>query len=140
MPKSDDYVTATRYDPNTGEILGQRIGFYRDVLSEPYSFVLGEGDSKTQYIDTTKSPPVIRARPAMAIRQSKTTIIADGVDSMTLSGLPVPCDVTIGNSAYHVEDGELEWGTLMPRVYEIRVNAFPYLEWSTEVTAIASTA
>jgi hypothetical protein len=140
MSELDDYVSATHYDPNTGKILGQRTGFYRDILSEPYSYILGEGDSHTQYVDTTNALLTIRARPHMEAHPDKTTITADGEDTMTLSSLPISCTVTIGGTVYTVPDGVLEWSTLMPGEYPITISAFPYLDWEGKVTAIAGSA
>jgi hypothetical protein len=128
------------YEPQTGRI-------FRTLLIEPHMVELyeaegetlfqGEGTGGIDYIDLTQSPPVITPRPAMQVTQNTTAITADGSDAMTLSGLPEPCTVTIGDTVYNVSDGALEWATLMPATYQIRVEAFPYLGWEGEVTAIA---
>jgi hypothetical protein len=45
--------------------------------------------------------------------------------------------VTIGRETYDVSDGELEWSTPMPATYSVKVELFPYLDWTSEVTAVA---
>jgi hypothetical protein len=101
------------------------------------TLIKGEGAGFKDYIDLTQSPPAITPRPAMPATQDKLIITADGNDAVTLSGLPEPCTVTIGGAVYDVPDGELEWATLMPTTYRIRVESFPYLNWEGEVTAVA---
>lgn len=129
-----DYIAAVRYDPGTGEITGTRTGMLRDIENEEYPYVIGMGCTEAQYVDLDTME--IRDRPAMAVTQDKRSIAAGGTDAMTLSGLPVPCHVRIGTAGYGVTDGELEWSSLMPAVYEIEVTAFPYLDWRGEVEVV----
>jgi alpha-D-ribose 1-methylphosphonate 5-triphosphate diphosphatase PhnM len=135
--KPEDSVSAAQYNPQTGAIKYIRTGIYRDILAEGEAFVIGSANLHTDYIDLAQSPPAITPRPSMRITQDTSTITADGADTMTLSGLPAPCTVTIGNTVYDVPDGELEWGTLMPATSQIKVESFPYLNWEGEVAAIA---
>jgi hypothetical protein len=131
-------VSAIQYDPQTGRIEAIRTGLYRDIAEEPYAFILGTADYHINYIDLTSSPPAVALRPVMQIAQDKTTITADGADTMTLSGLPALCRVTVGPETYDVPDGVLEWSALMPATYSIKVELFPYLDWASEVTVVAS--
>jgi len=131
------------YDPKTGRILysGENIPSIIDLLIERgESIILGEGNDSAHYVDINQSPPVIRPRPKQEARCNRTELVADGEDALVLSGLPLPCTVQIGEHRYGVEDGELEWSTLMPGTYYIHVEAFPYLDWDAEVSAIASGA
>ena len=131
------------YDPKTGRILysGENIPSIIDLLVERgESIVPGEGNDSAHYVDIRQSPPVICPRPHQETRCDRTELVADGKDTLVLSGLPLPCAVQIGERRYEVEDGELEWSTLMPGTYYIHVEAFPYLDWDAEVSAIASGA
>jgi hypothetical protein len=129
------------YNPDTGSIL-------RTLNIEPHmtayyendgeTLIQGEGSGFGNYVDIAQSPPVVRRRPTMDIHQDKTAITANGVDAITLSGLPSPCGVKIGGTEYNVTDGVLEWSTLMPAAYSIEIEAFPYLDWKGEAKAVAS--
>jgi hypothetical protein len=135
--KEDAVLEVTLYNPKNGMILASRYGQQASIDLEGLPCVAGTYDAGTYYIDIAQSPPVAVLRPAPQIAQDKTEIIADGSDTVTLSSLPVPCVVTAGEARYDVPDGELEWATLMPATYRIRVEAFPYLDWESEVTAVA---
>ena len=131
------------YDPKTGRILysGENIPPIIDLLIERgESIILGEGNDSVHYVNIKQSPPVICLRPQQETQCDRTELIADGKDVIVFSGLPVPCTVHIGEHRYKVEDGELEWGTLLPGTYRVRVEAFPYLDWETEVIAVAGGA
>ncbi|MBQ7503978.1 MAG: hypothetical protein IJT79_01490, partial [Ruminococcus sp.] len=67
--------------------------------------------------------------------QDKAEIQANGVDFMTLESLPVPCEVSVGDKNYAVDDGILEWGTLERGTYPILAKAFPYRDWEGTVNA-----
>ena len=55
---------------------------------------------------------------------------------MTLSGLPIPCNISINGTAFDVKDGLLEMTTLLPGDYVIRAEAFPFVDWEGKVTAL----
>ena len=102
--------------------------------------VEGKGDASEDYVDLSGDSPIIASRPNMRIEQSRKTVFADGRDAVLLAGLPVPCSVTVGEQAYEVPDGELEWSTLMPGNYKVRVSAWPFLDWESEVEALEGNA
>jgi hypothetical protein len=129
-------ITAVLYDPDTGRILASRAGSRQSMGMEDLPHIAGDYDIGINYVDLTQSPPAVTPRPSMAVTQDKQSIAAGGTDAMTLSGLPVPCHVRIGTAGYGVTDGELEWSSLMPAVYEIEVTAFPYLDWRGEVEVV----
>jgi hypothetical protein len=130
-------VEATFYSPENGRILASRYGQQKSIELEGLPYVPGTYDSGTHYIDITQTPPVAVLRAVPQISQNKSTISAGGEETMTLRGLPPSCVVTIGDIRYDVPDSELEWGTLMPATYSVRVEAFPYLDWESEVTVVA---
>lgn len=96
----------------------------------------GDGDGLTHYVDVRASPPVVREKQPQQTRQDKTEIRADGEDFVTLSDLPIPCEVRIGEDLYQVDDGIMEWGTLRRGEYKIAVEAVPFLVWESEVRAV----
>lgn len=55
-----------------------------------------------------------------------------------LRGLPVPCTVSVGGEIYQVDDGEFEWITPLPGVYQVEVRAWPSREWRREVEVSAT--
>lgn len=131
------------YNPATGRILysGENTPEIVALLVERgESIIHGEGNDAAHYVDLKQPQPVIRPRPHQSAAQDKAELVADGKDVVVFSGLPVPCTVHIGEHRYVVEDGELEWGTLLPGTYRVRVEAFPYLDWETEVIAVAGGA
>ena len=140
MSDTEQYLTVTLYSPDTGMILGTRTGQKTSIECDELPYIEGVHEAAECYVDTKGLTPTIRPRPKQETQQDKASISADGQDALVLSGLPVPCMVLVGENRYEVEDGELEWSTLMPGTYYIHVEAFPYLDWDAEVTAVASGA
>lgn len=140
MSDTGQYLTVTLYAPSTGMILGVRTGQRESIECEELPYIEGAYSAAEYYVKRDGSLPTMHLRPKQETRQGKGSISADGKDAFVLSGLPVPCVVQIGEHRYEVEDGGLEWSTLMPGTYHIRVEAFPFLDWDAEVIAIASVA
>lgn len=140
MNDTELYLTVTLYVPDTGMILGTRTGQKASIECDALPYVEGVYSAAEHYVDTKELRPAVRPRPKQETLQSKTSVVADGRDALVLSALPVPCVVQIGENRYEVDDGELEWSTLLPGAYYIRVEAFPYLDWESEVITVASGA
>lgn len=140
MQDETEYVTVTFYIPETGMIFGTRSGQKASIDLEDLPYIAGSHSDTRDYIDVSGQNPQAKLRPIMQVHQGKTTITAHGDDLMTLSGLPKPSTVMVGAEAYNVPDGVLEWATLMPGTYRIRIEAWPYLDWESEVTAVAGSA
>lgn len=132
-----EQLTVTWYDPLTGALGGIRSGLRKTIDREGLPYLEGEYHSDKYYVDITTAPHRVEPRPAMPVSQKSSVIHADGNDILVLSGLPEPCAISIGNHDYSVGDGTLEWSTLMPGVYPIRVRAWPYVDFKGEVTAVA---
>ena len=86
----------------------------------------------TRYIDENE---VIRDRPKMSPQTDKEVVAADGVDVVTISGLPTPCVAEIGEQTVTVEDGVLELTFDTPGDYLVKLSAHPYV--NGEVTVYA---
>lgn len=87
----------------------------------------------TQYYDLINT---IRLRPEMTATPNKLTITADGTDTFILTGLPIPCTVTVDDATYEVNDGEFGFPTTLPGTYIVKAIAFPYVEKTWEVIAV----
>ena len=61
----------------------------------------------------------IQERPVMPIT----------VSGMTLSGVPVGAEVTVGNASFDATESTVELEFSLPGVYQIDINLLPYLPW-----------
>lgn len=81
----------------------------------------------------------LKDRPQLPVTLDRSSLSADGQDEARLTGLPVPCDVTIegpdGRETVTVEDGEIVMTADVAATYRISAVSWPYLPWSAEVIA-----
>lgn len=94
----------------------------------------GTADPGSQYWDGTQ----LADRPPMPSSIDKLTAVADGVDVVTISGLPNPTDVRITGpafDAFEVTDGTLELTFDPPGKYTVRLSSFPYLDQEYVINA-----
>jgi hypothetical protein len=75
------------------------------------------------------------ARPEAPTEPNKLTIIANGDDLFILTGLPIPCTVTVDNNTYEIDDGEFGFPTTISGIYKVKVESFPYITKEWEVIA-----
>ncbi|MCD0494813.1 hypothetical protein LQD23_21290 [Chromobacterium violaceum] len=54
-------------------------------------------------------------------------------DGAHFSGLPVPCAVDIDGKRYDCADGVADLKFPLPGAYQVRISAWPYLDWVGEV-------
>lgn len=73
-------------------------------------------------------------RPTITATLDKNSIVSGG-EIAILSGLPIPCTVTVADRQYTVNDGSFEFTLPLPGEYTITVEGFPYLSKTYEVTA-----
>lgn len=117
----------TEYDSQSGRIGGTLFADDEDVLQSMrdvanYDAALdGQWPGDAYYVDNGQPTP----RPIMAITTT----------GATLTGLPIPATVIIGADRYEVDDGDVELDFPLPGTYRVRVEAWPYQDWETEVTA-----
>jgi len=95
--------------------------------------IAGKANDATQYVDTETI--TIVDKPSITAALSKTTLLADGVDSITITDLPQPCTAHLDTQRYEVPDGELEFTVDLPGVYQICIEALHHLPFNAEVTA-----
>lgn len=65
----------------------------------------------------------------------KTSILADGTDTATLSGLPDPCIVHVNGATHSITGGTLELDADYPGIYQVEIREFPYRDFIQEITA-----
>ena len=115
------------YDAASGKILIVRemeafyAEYYRAQGESLVEFPQGEQD--THYVRNREVIP----RPEMAPGH-------EGIPGgFRLWGLPIPCRVHVDELVYDVDDGELEWTTPVSGIHQVRVSAWPYLDWERPV-------
>lgn len=93
-------------------------------------------DDETHYTLQFAFGPEIVPRPESGISIDKTTILADGVDLSTLTGIPAGSEVWVDGKQIAVDDGVLEIGSDEPGTMEVRVvPPFPAREFEAIVVA-----
>lgn len=120
-----------QYDPETGRIMAHvcipeddRAAVERHKgRSGPLVPYDGECGTETHYVCDGS----VISRPVLTPGHER---IPGG---FRLLGLPIPCVVHVDGRTYEVDDGELEWITTVSGIRQVRVEAWPYLEWSMEV-------
>lgn len=65
------------------------------------------------------------------------TIVADGADELVLTGLPAGTTFSFDLETGTVDDGELVLTAVVPAVYDLIVDPFPYRRHTVRVTANA---
>jgi hypothetical protein len=128
----------TIYNTTTGEITGslscpEHLYDMQVPLLEPESSMLRDGgypDKNTHYV----SGNTILSRQTITATINSLTIIADS-ETGTISGLPIPCTITIDSDTYTVTDGVFEFTVDTPGTYIIKAECFPYQPKSWEVIA-----
>ena len=92
----------------------------------------GIANDVTQWVDNG----TVKDKEEFPAIISTLTLEANGLDSVSILGLPTPCTIKIDDNVYEVEDGEFEFTTDLPGTYKIKAESFPYLPKEWEVTAI----
>lgn len=142
------------YDNATGEIL--RTGYAMTLeqaqlqATTPGTSVITVGsDPVTQKVDVSSQYPGIVSKTPMSsgatqISASKTTLTANGVDSVTISGIPngascqieVPANQGIADIApFTISDGSLVLTTTVAGTYTINIHYGTNLDYSVTINA-----
>lgn len=98
------------------------------------SYVAGSANTLTQYVNTAKRR--VENRPTINGAVSKNPFVADGVDTSCISGLPKPCIVLFEGEQYLTEDGVFEFTTDVPGIFQVIVQAWPYLDKTFTIEAV----
>lgn len=120
----------TFFDPSSGEILFNYSGYnLQGMLDEmpSSSFIDGTYDYNQKYF-LNNSPT---DRPIMTISLNKASILADGIDTLTISSIPEGAILRIKGETFFVEEivsGGIEtFLTNSTGNYIIEVEKFPYI-------------
>jgi hypothetical protein len=144
------------YKEDSGEIVSRVdvgiIDEFRDAQiaamiapwGEGHAALEADGTPETHYITTLGEekrsipcPPL-----TVTIEDYKTSLLADGMDSITLTGLPDPCEVIIDDPDLDIETTvtEVTGGGFIftaedPGVYTVEIRRWPFLPFLVEFTA-----
>ena len=105
-----------------------------ECVTTHQAHVAGEADPQAEYVDLATLQPV--AKTVLGASLSASSVAADGVSEVTLSGLPVPFTVMINGDDVIVDDGSLEFSTDTPGEYTIMCQSAQYLTESFTVYAV----
>jgi hypothetical protein len=131
----------TIIDKDTGEILGH-FSCTDEVFDEfiaafpPEHEGIRDGgiyDGALWYHDLANT---FLPRPKISVEPNKTLLMADGTDSIIISGLPIPSTIKVDTQEYIIEDGEFEFTVDMPGVFHITCTAFPHMPKTWVVEAV----
>ena len=123
------------YNRNTGEIECSGICAAQDLKLQKRGKSVLQTDIQnvsdlTHYVLNGK----VTKKLTNPVILSKNILIADGIDSVIISNLPLSI-VRISDTDYEIFDGKLEFTLDLPGVYPISIKAFPYLDVLFEVIA-----
>lgn len=81
----------------------------------------------------------VTRRPTQNTTIDKITLIPDGVDKVTLSNVPngifLAFDQTRTNITHGNINGTDTFSTTIPGIYQIQITSFPFLDFTTTITA-----
>jgi hypothetical protein len=120
-----------------GEIL--RTGSAPDSMVKQQArdneFVLkGDADDLFDYVEPF-SGAIKGKQSHKSIKINKTTLKADGIDSVIISGLGLKSRIIIHDDEYHNPDSEFEFTVNLPGEYDIICRSINQLEKTFKVTA-----
>lgn len=120
------------YQPQSGRIVGAMRG---DAC--------GAGEHKMHPHDGSEHSPddhyihenELKERPSMPIHVGKLVLKSDGVDEVTITGIPFGARCQIDGQVSHVTDGIIEFSTRTPGAYQIHLEKFPFKDFYLSIRA-----
>jgi hypothetical protein len=128
------------YNISTGSIDRIYSGAAWEALlqAQPGEGVVGIADGlddATAYIDANTTQPV--AKQPFAFTITKTQIVADGVDVVSISNVPAGTQITWPDGQSDVTNGDLvEFAVDLPGTYTLKFTAVAYLDKEITIEAI----
>lgn len=114
----------SNYNPHTGEITAWSSLYQRGLLNETAPYIEGHIPSEFNYIDLTDPDnPTPTERPTSPVSRT----------DLTLLDVPEGSKLYINGESYDAE-GTVELEFPLPGTFRLRVECFPYLAWTDEVT------
>jgi len=94
-------------------------------------------ENNKYYVDITVTPHELKQKISLPFTLSSSTLIADGIDEIAITGLPNPVTVTWpDNLVEEVTDGIIEFSVDQVGTYTITIESIPYLTEVINVEAI----
>lgn len=141
----EDNILFAVYDLTTGRIL-RAGGCQEDTFDDQADPMENEGvvvspsdevSETTHYVDLSGPEPEVVERPVLTF--DKYEIVANGIDTATMTGLPSPVTVIVDeeeDDGYVVTGGVLEVDALVPATYTILIDdPFPAQSFEGEIVA-----
>lgn len=131
------------YYTSTGEIKNVGEGNLAQIKEYPYPEGLAwleipEWIDHNNYVDL--SDLSVRQKTVMSIAVSALTILADGNDTATITGIPAGTEVMWPDGQTDiVNDGEVRLSVDLPGTYTLRFSAIPYLDEEVTIEAVSAT-
>lgn len=140
--KNSGAVSASLHYATTEEFKSTLIANALASLPDTSGIVEGFGDPSTHYVTTIRGEPALVPRQNMRIslKGGKKTLVANGTDTVELTGLPNPCTIVQDpgepeETSHEVTGGGFVFSAETPGKYQFRVDRFPFLPFSIEFTA-----
>lgn len=138
------------YDPASGQITQTISGPGKEYGAEQLdarnlTWLWLEGamnvDPTKNYVDVATK--LLCPMTAMSIVADKVTFTSDGIDKLTVSGIPLGSNVVVycdgvPVSQHIIHDGEVEISAAAPATYEVQVTCWKYLPARLTIKAEAS--
>ncbi len=129
------------YEPSTGYVIVKGSGELRSVDPadfSPTAALLTYGDDLGD--DLYVANGQVLAKQSFAFQKDKLQIIADGLDVLTISNVPVGTTVIWPDGQEDVvNDGEVQLSTDLPGNYTLTFDAVPYLRQEVTIEAVSTT-
>jgi len=101
------------------------------------NFIESANDGLINWENTWVDSGSLANRSELTATWDATTVVADGVTEIVLSGLPIPCSVVVdGDQTIVVEDGSLEFSADAIGTYAIVVDEVAYTRQEWVVNAV----
>lgn len=134
-------MKVSKYDKGTGRILAlYDVPNPDDQCGESHGFIEGWYAQDEFYVEHGKAVK----RPVMQLRLDNPEIVADGIGTATVSGIPEQTEVAITGpvgspdameNIYMVDEGSISMSVALPGEYRIVVSSWPHKEWETVIHA-----
>jgi len=123
------------FDKTSGEILrwGHGLPAKTQIVSSNEDGIDAETAGFSDYVDTTTL--TVKARPFQNTTLNKKSVIADGVDKVTLTNVPVNSIIVLGDITQIAVSPTIDLVFDTPGAYNLKVELFPYLPFEATINA-----
>jgi len=125
------YVTATGRIYSRGYSENPQ---FKAVFNPELTVVEGFADAKSQYFDLVEG--ILKDKTELSLTIDKTTLTADGTDSVNISGIPVGTIYWQSDVTFVVDDGSLIFTTDVANTYLLEFHSIEHFD--VEVTLVAT--